>query len=450
MPATARPGRRAASRDGRAEQHRRRRAGAQGGPGHSVATGADRRRLQERVLRGDPDRRPPRWRAPSPAAPARLLITLGLIVLLFAAYEVWGKAAIVNAEQNDLDQAARAAVRATRPVRPSAPARRAATARRRRAGPAVHSRGSTRTGSWCRASPRRTSGTRPGHYPNTAMPGADRQLLRRRPPQPGHLLGPRPAARSATPIVVETAQTLLRLHASPRPTWCCPPRCRWWRRCPDRPGANPTVAMLTLTTCNPKFNNYQRLDRARDSSTRRRDQCRGPPAGRRRSVADACTRGSGASCRSACRASSSARCSWCGAWSRSCGSGASRPPSRCCRSTTCNVTDDGGDPGGGPGPAGVDPSRANCRATTTSRTRPKSNAALTRSRAGDRVRVLVIDNYDSFVFNLVQYLGQLGVECEVRRNDEIARGRRRPAAARRGPALPRTGDAAARRHLHEA
>jgi para-aminobenzoate synthetase component 2 len=35
------------------------------------------------------------------------------------------------------------------------------------------------------------------------------------------------------------------------------------------------------------------------------------------------------------------------------------------------------------------------------------------------VRILVVDNYDSFVFNLVQYLGQLGVECEVRRNDEI-------------------------------
>lgn len=34
-------------------------------------------------------------------------------------------------------------------------------------------------------------------------------------------------------------------------------------------------------------------------------------------------------------------------------------------------------------------------------------------------RVLVIDNYDSFVFNLVQYLGQLGVECVVRRNDEL-------------------------------
>jgi para-aminobenzoate synthetase component II len=36
------------------------------------------------------------------------------------------------------------------------------------------------------------------------------------------------------------------------------------------------------------------------------------------------------------------------------------------------------------------------------------------------MRVLVIDNYDSFVYNLVQYLGQLGVECEVHRNDEIS------------------------------
>jgi anthranilate synthase component II len=34
-------------------------------------------------------------------------------------------------------------------------------------------------------------------------------------------------------------------------------------------------------------------------------------------------------------------------------------------------------------------------------------------------RVLVIDNYDSFVFNLVQYLGELGAEPVVHRNDEI-------------------------------
>jgi para-aminobenzoate synthetase component II len=35
-------------------------------------------------------------------------------------------------------------------------------------------------------------------------------------------------------------------------------------------------------------------------------------------------------------------------------------------------------------------------------------------------RVLVVDNYDSFVYNLVHYLGQLGAECVVRRNDEVA------------------------------
>ena len=34
------------------------------------------------------------------------------------------------------------------------------------------------------------------------------------------------------------------------------------------------------------------------------------------------------------------------------------------------------------------------------------------------MRILVVDNYDSFVFNLVQYLGQLGVEAQVWRNDD--------------------------------
>lgn len=34
------------------------------------------------------------------------------------------------------------------------------------------------------------------------------------------------------------------------------------------------------------------------------------------------------------------------------------------------------------------------------------------------VRILVVDNYDSFVFNLVQYLEQLGVDAQVWRNDD--------------------------------
>ena len=33
--------------------------------------------------------------------------------------------------------------------------------------------------------------------------------------------------------------------------------------------------------------------------------------------------------------------------------------------------------------------------------------------------ILVVDNYDSFVYNLVQYLAQLGADCTVLRNDEV-------------------------------
>src|SRR3954470_22107472 len=33
--------------------------------------------------------------------------------------------------------------------------------------------------------------------------------------------------------------------------------------------------------------------------------------------------------------------------------------------------------------------------------------------------LLVIDNYDSFTYNLVQYLGEMGVDMQVHRNDQI-------------------------------
>jgi anthranilate synthase/aminodeoxychorismate synthase-like glutamine amidotransferase len=39
--------------------------------------------------------------------------------------------------------------------------------------------------------------------------------------------------------------------------------------------------------------------------------------------------------------------------------------------------------------------------------------------ARSKTMILMIDNYDSFTYNLVQYLGQLGEEVVVRRNDEI-------------------------------
>jgi anthranilate synthase component 2 len=36
-----------------------------------------------------------------------------------------------------------------------------------------------------------------------------------------------------------------------------------------------------------------------------------------------------------------------------------------------------------------------------------------------KIKLLMIDNYDSFTYNIVQYLGELGAEVEVFRNDEI-------------------------------
>jgi anthranilate synthase component 2 len=38
---------------------------------------------------------------------------------------------------------------------------------------------------------------------------------------------------------------------------------------------------------------------------------------------------------------------------------------------------------------------------------------------GNKIRLLMVDNYDSFTYNLVQYFGELGAEVEVFRNDEI-------------------------------
>ena len=98
--------------------------------------------------------------------------------------------------------------------------------------------------------------------------------------------------------------------------------------------------------------------------------------------------------------------------------------------------------------------------TTSTRSRVTKAKAVFRAvelavePAGVAMRVLVIDNYDSFTYNLVQYLGELGAEPEVVRNDKAtvaellgsaprpagdlaravhARGRRRSRSRRRGP-----------------
>ena len=44
---------------------------------------------------------------------------------------------------------------------------------------------------------------------------------------------------------------------------------------------------------------------------------------------------------------------------------------------------------------------------------------MSAARRGPSMKLLMIDNYDSFTYNLVQYFGELGAEVEVFRNDEI-------------------------------
>ncbi|HUO46302.1 MAG TPA: aminodeoxychorismate/anthranilate synthase component II [Acidimicrobiia bacterium] len=57
------------------------------------------------------------------------------------------------------------------------------------------------------------------------------------------------------------------------------------------------------------------------------------------------------------------------------------------------------------------------------------------------MRVLVLDNYDSFTFNLVQYLGELGADPQVVRNDRLAASQARELDFQRlvispGPGAP--------------
>ena len=202
-------------------------------------------------------------------AGGELMITLGLIVLLFAGYEIYGNSAKVQDEQNTLDD--ELAQQWDNPtVAPSGPTT---------GGPAAPAKNLVGRlyipkldKEWVVVNGVRPQDIRyaPGHYPDTALPGAvgnfsvaghriKKIFWRLDELRPGDVIGVE--TRTNWYIYRVTGQEIVK-----------PTAVQVVAPVPDRPGRKPTQALLTLTTCNPKFNNYQRLIvHARLTDTVKRD-----------------------------------------------------------------------------------------------------------------------------------------------------------------------------------
>jgi sortase A len=189
------------------------------------------------------------------------MITFGLILLLFAAYEVWGKAVIVNDHQRDLDS--QLSQDWNNPgdnpvVAPTAGP--TPTALPAPPGGSIARLYIPRLGKhWVVVQGVQPADIRyaPGHYPDTALPGqvGNFSVAGHRSPA---IFWDLDRMQDGDKIVVETKSTYFVYTMTSREI-VVPTALEVVAPVPDQPGATPTKAMLTLTTCNPKYNNYQRL-----------------------------------------------------------------------------------------------------------------------------------------------------------------------------------------------
>jgi sortase A len=184
-----------------------------------------------------------------------LMITFGLIVLLFAGYEVFGNAAKVQDEQNSLANELNQQWNDPT-VGPSAAADAPAAPGTNLVGrlyiPKLNKE-------WVVVNGVRPEDIRyaPGHYPDTALPGKvgnfsvaghriQKIFWRIDELKAGDVIGVE--TRDSWYVYKVTGQEIVK-----------PSAVEVVAPVPDKPGVKPTKALLTLTTCNPKFNNYQRL-----------------------------------------------------------------------------------------------------------------------------------------------------------------------------------------------
>ncbi|MEQ4300453.1 class E sortase [Plantactinospora sp. B6F1] len=192
-------------------------------------------------------------------ATGEVLITFGLVILLFAAYEVWGKSTIVNAHQDDLGQQLAQQWEEPDPTVGPTPTATPKPAKPVRGKPIAGLYIPKLDKQWVVVEGVTQKDIRyaPGHYPTSALPG-----------QVGNfsVAGHRNRATfwrldeldDGDAIVVESKDAWFIYHVS-QTRIVKPTQVEVVAPVPGRPRAKPTKAMLTLTTCNPKFDNYQRL-----------------------------------------------------------------------------------------------------------------------------------------------------------------------------------------------
>jgi sortase A len=188
-----------------------------------------------------------------------ICITLGMILLLFAAYEVWGKTAAVNAHQNDLNS--QLAQEWNGPTAaPTASAGPKADVLPPPDGKAIARLYIPRMNKqWIVVQGVTPADIRfaPGHYPTSAMPGQTGNFS-----VAGHhtpaIFWDLDQIHNGDDIVVETKDYWY-VYKATQTEIVSPHAVQVVAPVPNQPGKKPTQQMITLTTCNPKFNNYQRL-----------------------------------------------------------------------------------------------------------------------------------------------------------------------------------------------
>ncbi len=192
-----------------------------------------------------------------------VMITVGLVLLLFAAYEVWGKAAIVADHQRDLDsqlaqewdQPDQEPTITPTPGQPGGEAVPPAPP-----GGSIARLYIPKLGKhWVvveGVEPRNIAYA-PGHYPGTALPGhiGNFSVAGHRSPA---IFWDLDRMRAGDPIVVETRKSFF-VYRVTQTRIVKPSDVKYIAPVIGNPGETPTEAMLTLTTCNPKWDNYQRL-----------------------------------------------------------------------------------------------------------------------------------------------------------------------------------------------